>query len=94
MSTSERPAATQDREPGAHGYRVNLPFGTAEFRAPHMPRLSAPSMPRVSMPHVSIPNRRAIGERIDATRNRLPSPVRAAYYGGLARMTAGREPTS
>lgn len=88
MSTSERPTSAQDHESGAHGYRVNLPFVTAEFRAPHMPRLSAPSMPRVSMPHVSMPNRRALGEGIGAARNRLPSSARAAYYGGLAIMAA------
>lgn len=76
MTTSETPTTPQDRESRARGYRVNLPFVSAEFRAPHMPR--------VSMPHVSVPNRRVIGETVGAARNRLPSPAQVAHYSGRA----------
>lgn len=75
MASSERPLATQDREPGARSYRVNLPFVSAEFHAP-----------RVSVPHVPMPNRRTIGDTVGAARDRLPSPGRIAFYGGLAAM--------
>jgi hypothetical protein len=103
MSSSEKPLATQDREPGARGYRVNLPFVSAEFHAPRMPRVSRPhlsvphvsmphvphlSVPYVSVPHVSVPSRRAIGDTVGAARDRLPSPGRVAFYGGLAAMAA------
>ncbi|MGH3941849.1 MAG: hypothetical protein ACRDTG_25130 [Pseudonocardiaceae bacterium] len=49
---------------------VNLPFVTAEFRAPeiHLP---------------SIPDRSDLTGAVSAIRERLPSPAQVAYYAGL-----------
>ncbi|HEY2764442.1 MAG TPA: hypothetical protein VGJ13_10595 [Pseudonocardiaceae bacterium] len=53
---------------------VNLPFVTAEFRAPE---IHLPSIP------VRAPHRSDVTSAMSAVRSRLPSPEQAAYYAGL-----------
>lgn len=53
---------------------VNLPFVTAEFRAPD---IRLPSLP------VRAPDRNDLTGAVSAIRSRLPSPAQAAYYAGL-----------
>lgn len=53
---------------------VNLPFVTAEFRAPE---LKLPSM------SVRPPNRSDLDGAVSAIRSRLPTPGQAVYYAGL-----------
>lgn len=65
-----------DREQGPHRRTatVNLPFVTAEFRAPD---LHLPSLP------VRAPDRSDLTGAVSAIRSRLPSPAQAVYYAGL-----------
>lgn len=51
---------------------VNLPFVTAEFRAPE-----------IHLPSISIPDRNDLTGAVSAIRERLPSPAQVAYYAGL-----------
>lgn len=51
---------------------VNLPFLTAEFRAPE-----------IRLPSIAIPDRGDLTDAVSALRARLPSPGQAAYYAGL-----------
>jgi hypothetical protein len=68
------------RSPSKQGTRtatVNLPFVTAQFRAPALP-----------MPHVHVPDRREIDVAVRTVRSYLPSPRETVYYGGLALLAA------
>lgn len=51
---------------------VNLPFVTAEFRAPE-----------IHLPSIPIPGRSDLTGAVSAIRERLPSPAQVAYYAGL-----------
>jgi hypothetical protein len=53
---------------------VNLPFVTAQFRAPDL--------------HLPKPRRPEMGAALQRARNFLPSPQQALYYGGLGLMAA------
>ena len=53
---------------------VNLPFVTAEFRAPD---IHLPSLP------VRAPDRSDLSGAVSAIRSHLPSPEQAVYYAGL-----------
>ncbi len=53
---------------------VNLPFVTAEFRAPD---IHLPSLP------VHAPDRSDLTGAVSAIRSRLPSPGQTVYYAGL-----------
>ncbi|WP_158850160.1 hypothetical protein [Saccharothrix deserti] len=56
---------------------MNLPFVTAQFRAPelHMPQIHAPS-------------REDVGAVVQTVRSFLPEPRTVLYFGGLAVMAA------
>ncbi|WP_340681761.1 hypothetical protein LCL61_23840 [Amycolatopsis coloradensis] len=62
---------------GARTATVNLPFVTAQFRAPEL-----------HMPRAHIPNRQEIGSALRVVGSYLPSPKQTVYYGGLALMAA------
>ncbi|MFC4000576.1 hypothetical protein ACFS2C_10930 [Prauserella oleivorans] len=64
---------------------VRLPFVTAEFRAPdvHLPRFPRPRLPR---PRVLDRDEITAAARTAGTY--LPSPRKAAYFGGLAVLAA------
>jgi hypothetical protein len=79
---AENGSATKQttRSSGKQGTRtatVNLPFVTAQFRAPAL-----------HMPHVHVPDRREIDGAVQTVRSHLPSPRETVYYGGLALLAA------
>jgi hypothetical protein len=61
---------------------VNLPFVTAEFRAP---QLHMPHMPHVPTPHVA---KDEVVAAAQTARSYLPEPRQALYFGGLALLAA------
>lgn len=66
---TERPEAPHRRTA-----TVNLPFVTAEFRAPE---IHLPTLP------VRAPDRSDLSGAVSAVRAHLPSPGQVAYYAGL-----------
>lgn len=75
---AENGAATKQAtsSPSKQGTRtatVNLPFVTAQFRAPAL--------------HM-VPDRREIDGAVQTVRSHLPSPRETVYYGGLALLAA------
>lgn len=69
-------AETPEHEEAPHRRTatVNLPFVTAEFRAPD---IHLPSLP------VHAPDRSDLTGAVSAIRSRLPSPGQTVYYAGL-----------
>lgn len=67
-------SAERPQTPHRRTATVNLPFVTAEFRAPE---IHLPSLP------VRAPDRGDLSHAVSAIRTRLPSPGQAAYYAGL-----------
>jgi len=72
----ERGAKSHD---GPRTATVNLPFVTAEFRAPQL------HMPHVPAPHVG---KHEVVAAAQTARSYLPEPRQALYYGGLALLAA------
>lgn len=62
----------QQEAPHRRTATVNLPFVTAEFRAPE-----------IHVPSVRAPERSDLTGAASAIRSYLPSPAQAAYYAGL-----------
>ncbi|ONI82626.1 hypothetical protein ALI22I_42075 [Saccharothrix sp. ALI-22-I] len=56
---------------------MNLPFVTAQFRAPEL-----------HMPHVHAPSREDLGAVVRTAGSFLPAPRTVLYFGGLALMAA------
>lgn len=79
-----QPAATQDvaatkKEDGPRSATVNLPFVTAQFRAPQV------HMPHVPTPHLG---RQELSAAAHTARSFLPPPKQALYFAGLAVLAA------
>ncbi|MGH4025459.1 MAG: hypothetical protein ACRDRV_12870 [Pseudonocardiaceae bacterium] len=73
-STETAEVAERPEAPHRRTATVNLPFVTAEFRAPE---IHLPALP------VRAPDRSDLSGAVSAIRARLPSPGQAAYYAGL-----------
>ncbi|HKC26449.1 MAG TPA: hypothetical protein VKB75_00420 [Jatrophihabitans sp.] len=58
---------------------LNLPFVTAQFRAPRLQR------PHVPTPHI---RRQELGAAAQTARSFLPEPKQTLYYAGLAALAA------
>jgi hypothetical protein len=68
-------AGTEEHDAGhPRTATVNLPFVTAQFRAPDL--------------HLPKPKAQEIGAALHTARSFLPPPRQALYYGGLALMAA------
>lgn len=65
------PETTEERTTRARTATVNLPFVTAQFRAPRMP-------------HVRPPSRDELNAAVRTARSFLPSTKQVVYFGGLA----------
>lgn len=72
--TSEHETSEHEEAPHRRTATVNLPFVTAEFRAPD---IHLPSLP------VHAPDRSDLTGAVSTVRSRLPSPVQTVYYAGL-----------
>ncbi|MGH3904957.1 MAG: hypothetical protein ACRDTE_12310 [Pseudonocardiaceae bacterium] len=72
--TPEAETPEGEETPRRRTATVNLPFVTAEFRAPDF---HLPSLP------VHAPDRNDLTGAVSAIRSRLPSPAQTAYYTGL-----------
>ena len=95
MESQETPEATKTGQPAGNGgatseatggaptgprtATLNLPFVTAQFRAP-----------RITMPHMLSPNvrRDELTAAAQTARSFLPPPKQALYYAGLAALAA------
>jgi hypothetical protein len=78
-AVAEQPAAATGPD-GPRTATVNLPFVTAQFRAPQL------HMPHVHMP--SPPGRAEVAAAAQTARSFLPPPREAVYYGGLTLLAA------
>jgi hypothetical protein len=78
-NVAKKPAAVAGD--GPRTATVDLPFVTAQFRAPqiHLPRVSIPSPPI---------GRHEVAAAAQVARSYLPPPRQVAYYGGLTLMAA------
>jgi hypothetical protein len=76
-ATGTEAAGTEAAHEGQRTATVNLPFVTAQFRAPEL-----------HLPHVHVPGRQEVGALAQTARSMLPSPKTVLYFGGLAALAA------
>lgn len=91
---SRREDVTPRTAPTARTATINLPFVTAQFRAPdvRVPKVRVPDVriPKAPVPHARVPgvSRREVSDLVGAVGSYLPSRDKTLYYAGLGAMAA------